>query len=105
MVVLGAGLADLASAWELVQAGHEVVVLEAQTRPGGRILTLREGFAPGLYSEAGAMFVTDRTGLEFAAERGASQGAQNMIRHWNWFGERSDTASAASDQHDYTRCS
>jgi monoamine oxidase len=29
-------------------------VLEAQTRPGGRVRTLREPFAPGLYTEAGA---------------------------------------------------
>jgi monoamine oxidase len=55
VVVLGAGLAGLTSAWELDQAGHEVVVVEAQTRPGGRVLTLREGFSPGLSAEAGAM--------------------------------------------------
>ena len=38
----------------------------------------------------------DKTLLEFAARRGASPGAQEMIRHGNWFGARSDTASAAS---------
>jgi monoamine oxidase len=55
VLVLGAGLAGLTAAWELDQAGHEVVVIEAQTRPGGRVLTLREGFSPGLSAEAGAM--------------------------------------------------
>jgi monoamine oxidase len=59
VAVLGAGLAGLAAAWELVQAGHEVVVIEARTRPGGRVLTLREGFSPGLTAEAGAMSFSD----------------------------------------------
>ncbi len=59
VVVLGAGLAGLTAAWELDQAGHEVVVIEAQTRPGGRVLTLREGFSPGLSAEAGAMAFSD----------------------------------------------
>ena len=59
VVVLGAGLAGLTAAWELDQAGHEVVVIEAQTRPGGRVLTLREGLSPGLSVEAGAMSFSD----------------------------------------------
>jgi monoamine oxidase len=53
VIVLGAGLAGLCSAYELQQQGHEVTVLEAQSRPGGRVRTLREGLAPGLYCEAG----------------------------------------------------
>jgi monoamine oxidase len=57
--VLGAGLSGLAAAHELVGAGHDVTVLEARTRAGGRVLTLREGFADGLYTEAGAIFVPD----------------------------------------------
>ena len=35
VVVIGAGLAGLAAAYELKQAGHEVTILEAQLRPGG----------------------------------------------------------------------
>ena len=59
VAVLGAGLAGLVAAHELVKAGHEVTVLEARTRPGGRVLTLREPFADGLYAEAGALFIPD----------------------------------------------
>src|SRR5436190_19830068 len=54
VLVLGAGLAGLAAAYELSEAGHDVTVLEAQLRPGGRVLTLREPFSDGLYAEAGA---------------------------------------------------
>jgi monoamine oxidase len=54
VVVLGAGLAGLVAAYELKQQGHDVIVLEAQNRVGGRVLTCRD-FAPGLYAEFGAM--------------------------------------------------
>ncbi|MDQ6778421.1 MAG: flavin monoamine oxidase family protein [Actinomycetota bacterium] len=47
-------MAGLGAALELLEQGHDPVVLEAQNRVGGRILTLR-CFAPGLYAEAGAM--------------------------------------------------
>jgi len=57
-VVVGAGLAGLSAAYELRRAGHEVTVLEAQERPGGRVLTLR-GFDDGLYADAGAARIPD----------------------------------------------
>src|SRR5207253_784474 len=41
VVVVGAGLAGLAAAFELTSAGWSVVVLEARRRLGGRVLTLR----------------------------------------------------------------
>lgn len=53
VVVMGAGLAGLAAAHELRRAGHDVHLLEARSFPGGRVRTLRDGFADGLYAEAG----------------------------------------------------
>ncbi|MDR7419051.1 MAG: flavin monoamine oxidase family protein [Armatimonadota bacterium] len=55
VVIVGAGMAGLVAAYELRRAGHDPIVLEAQPRIGGRIFTMREPFAPGLYAEAGAM--------------------------------------------------
>jgi monoamine oxidase len=55
VLVIGAGMAGLAAAHALLRSGHTPVVLEAQNRVGGRVCTLREPFADGLYAEAGAM--------------------------------------------------
>ena len=54
ILIVGAGLAGLSAAHELVQSGHQVTVLDARDRPGGRVLTLRDTFADGQYAEAGA---------------------------------------------------
>jgi len=54
ILIAGAGLAGLAAGYELAQAGHDVTIIEANTRPGGRVYTLRDPFSDGLYAEAGA---------------------------------------------------
>jgi monoamine oxidase len=54
VAVVGAGLAGLVAAYELLRAGHTVSVFEAQERPGGRIRTRRDAFGDGLYVEEGA---------------------------------------------------
>lgn len=68
VVILGAGIAGLVSAWELRKAGFEVTILEARNRPGGRVWTVRGGsvmehdhlppqrveFGPGQYFNVGA---------------------------------------------------
>ena len=46
VVVAGAGLAGLAAAWELSRAGADVVLLDAERRPGGMVVTERPG-GPG----------------------------------------------------------
>jgi len=53
VVVIGAGMAGLCAAFELVEAGCTVTVLEARHRAGGRVRTRRD-FADGLYVEEGA---------------------------------------------------
>jgi len=55
VVVVGAGMAGLVAAYELLQAGHDPIILEARQRVGGRVYTVREPFADGLHGEAGAM--------------------------------------------------
>ncbi|MCA1553052.1 MAG: NAD(P)/FAD-dependent oxidoreductase, partial [Chloroflexi bacterium] len=55
ILVMGAGMAGLSAAYELNRAGHDVTILEARHRVGGRVYTLREPFSHGLYAEAGAM--------------------------------------------------
>jgi monoamine oxidase len=55
VIVIGAGLAGLAAAYELDAWGHDVTLLEAQNRVGGRVYTVRAPFADGLSAEAGAM--------------------------------------------------
>ena len=54
VAILGAGISGLAAGLELVKAGHNVTILEAQLRPGGRVYTLRAPFSDGLYAEVGA---------------------------------------------------
>jgi monoamine oxidase len=61
VLIVGAGLAGLVAGYELTEAGHEVTILEAQLRPGGRV-TLRE-FSDGLYAEAGAARIPDNHDL------------------------------------------
>ena len=55
VIVVGAGLAGLRCATDLVAAGLDVVVLEARQRVGGRVSSHR--FADGQWCERGAEFI------------------------------------------------
>ncbi|HVV37063.1 MAG TPA: NAD(P)/FAD-dependent oxidoreductase [Acidimicrobiales bacterium] len=53
VAVIGAGLAGLTAALDLVEVGWDVVVLEARDRVGGRVFTAYEPFSDGLHAELG----------------------------------------------------
>ncbi len=64
VLVAGAGLAGLAAARALEADGASVTVIEARDRVGGRVWTIRDGFAHGQHGEAGADFIeTSQTAL------------------------------------------
>ena len=58
VIVTGAGITGLCCAYELMKAGHEVVVLEASGRYGGHVFTGRDGLSDGLYADFGADHIT-----------------------------------------------
>lgn len=59
IVVVGAGLAGLTAAHELSASGAAVTILEARRRIGGRVWTVRDGFADGQHGELGAEFIDE----------------------------------------------
>lgn len=63
VIVVGAGVAGLAAARVLKDAGHEVVVVEARDRIGGRIFT---DFSMGSPVELGAIYSPTGTDSPFA---------------------------------------
>lgn len=63
VIVIGAGLAGLSAGFELTQAGHDVTILEAQMRAGGRACSIRQPFSDGLYAEAGATGIAETNDL------------------------------------------
>src|SRR5437868_4908957 len=63
IIIIGAGMGGVSAGYELTQLGHDVTILEARTRPGGRVQTLREPFSDGLYAEAGAARIPDNHDL------------------------------------------
>jgi len=74
VIVIGAGFAGLAAAFELGAAGYDVTVIEARGRIGGRVLTFYD-FVPGRFIEGGGELIgsnhpawaayAERFGLEF----------------------------------------
>lgn len=88
VIVLGAGLAGLAAAYELQKLGYQCEVLDARSRTGGRCLTVRRGFVseetgmppqkaafdPELYLNVGPMRIPHHhtTTLEYCRELGVA---------------------------------
>ena len=54
IIIIGAGLSGLVAGYELIRAGHDVTILEARNRIGGRVFTIRSPFSDGHFAEGGA---------------------------------------------------
>ena len=59
VLVAGAGLAGLAAARDLIARGATVTVIDVRDRVGGRVWTIRDGFAEGQHAEAGGDMIDE----------------------------------------------
>jgi monoamine oxidase len=59
VIVVGAGLAGLSAAVQLMKDGARVTVIEARARVGGRVMTIRDAFTQGQHAEAGGDFIDE----------------------------------------------
>ncbi|MED2792152.1 flavin monoamine oxidase family protein [Bacillus wiedmannii] len=66
IIIAGAGISGLVAASLLKEAGHNITILEANNRIGGRIYTIREPFSRGLYFNAGPMRIPETHELTLA---------------------------------------
>ena len=57
VLIIGAGIAGLSAAHQLKKAGIKAHLYEASNRFGGRMMTLRNYFGPGLTTELGGEFI------------------------------------------------
>jgi monoamine oxidase len=74
VIIVGAGLAGLSAARSLERRGCTVTIFEARERLGGRVWTLRDGFA-GMHGEAGGELIdADQSEIrELARELGLAE--------------------------------
>src|SRR3984957_952303 len=54
ILIAGGGIGGLCCAFELMDRGHDVTVLEASGRPGGHVKTIHDPLPDGLYADVGA---------------------------------------------------
>jgi len=59
VLVAGAGLAGLAAARDLSALGADVTVIDARDRVGGRVWTIRDGFAESQHAEGGGDMIDE----------------------------------------------
>ncbi len=59
VVVIGGGIGGLSCAFDLMERGHDVTVLEASRRTGGHVKTIHDPLPDGLYADVGAEQFTD----------------------------------------------
>lgn len=76
VVIIGAGLSGMTAAWELSKQGHEVVVLEARDRVGGR--TWSQRLDNGAITERGGEYIFP---TEFAIRRLSAEVGVPIMSH------------------------
>jgi monoamine oxidase len=87
VLVAGAGLAGLTAARELERAGAEVTVVDARDRVGGRVHTLRNGFAGGQHAEAGADLIEEEQTQVLRLAKELNLEAVRILRKgWGFYG-------------------
>jgi monoamine oxidase len=59
VVIVGGGIGGLCCAYELMERGHDVTLLEASRRTGGHVKTIRDPLPDGLYADVGAEHFTN----------------------------------------------
>ena len=59
VLIAGAGLAGLAAARDLIALGAAVTIVDARDRVGGRVWTIRDGFAEQQHAEAGGDMIDE----------------------------------------------
>jgi monoamine oxidase len=89
LLVIGAGLSGLVAAREAQAAGHEVVLLEARDRVGGRVFSIRDGLSDGQYADVGAEMIyhgqeniarlCEEVGLELTTELSLGTEVPNVV--------------------------
>jgi monoamine oxidase len=102
VVVVGAGFAGLMAAYRVGRAGHEVVVLEARDRVGGRVWS--QELVPGdprTVVERGAEFVLD--GYDHLRAVASELGLQLADMTMSYY-EREPRGGAATTHQDVAEC-
>lgn len=83
IIIVGAGLAGMTAAWELSKLGHELVVLEARDRVGGR--TWSQKLDNGAITERGGEYVFP---TEFPIRRLSAEVGVPIMSHGVRYGRR-----------------
>jgi monoamine oxidase len=91
VIVAGAGLAGLSAARDLEADGAAVVVIESRDRVGGRVLTIRDGFALGQHAEAGADLIeAEQEEVRALARQLRLRTVQILRTGWGFYGAGRD---------------
>ena len=117
MIVVGAGLAGLAAAYDLREAGVEVSLIEQSQRVGGRVKTVRGRFADDAWVDVGGQttgamyanffYYATKFGLPFAAQERPARRPDVLLhlrgRLYSAASLRQDPGAWPVDLHDHEK--